>query len=976
MRKNMEPALRGLKDLPDLQINDAIAQDEWRLALRLIEKREKKLKKGETNDWLAVCNLCYAITTQLTNSYAKACKASVLLMLPEPTKQRQGRTLLDSLLTRKPPVIDFNAVETIDFFSQLRAEIEPQTDALWMQAANAQPNDEELHKHWFKTRLRMRDWQGARKAAMTYTKHFPDTREPFFWTIFANHMACRSLADQDYEKNLCGTMAYRMFQKVAEAVPLGKKQELKNGRVLRTPNDILFLLDVYEWQGKFKEAIGVLEDDRTGINSRIGKRSWKLVTRKIRLLGMAEQWLKQYKYSFQLLEDARPGSNMPQSHGFGELGNDGGVWSALVDAAVRLRLPVVQLDDEDHDAESQETANRQAIAKNNFKYTQHALGALLDEYKMDRNAMCAGLRWFSKLGTEHEAMLANNAGDYFETYGHKTFCFDDLQQYVGAMQPLAIKQFLCNVEARLKMREDSVSQQSQNTPLDVDLLITKINKLKLEYYLIYSRDKRLREADSEVGLASFITKCIRTYDLAVSQAGSTYENSRRVAERFPGDDAALLAVAALLRLLSYPGHHNPLLRAVVLLDQLVTYSPSNYEALSTLVLLYSRLGAGWLAAKTYNRLSIKNIQLPTLSWLLGTKISTIHPHSQVSKEIKLPVNDLPGNTADGDPIQHLTHALDYHKSLLHTDQQELLEFLDANQYASLSQAMGNTLHDQNGFVKYMLLTEWARIERLSGAQQKRDYRVLFAIAHTFDYVANGTESARTPAIYNVPSSYLDRQKSLTFEEQAQYRAAVECQLILRTFEAKRPDEQGRNHAGLVVVTSLDTIEVRQKELNERIATMRNQQEDYFLVITDEVIAPSWRFFHASYTGSDICTLIKKTLETVEAQNRKWQILDPQACRERISRLRKLCNELRLVIHAAATKLYYEFKSDQHHKKMVYSIIGRSTDNLEMDPIAYRLRDHLHRNVDSAGKAAQAFVERLCQAWCEALDNLRKLTSVP
>ncbi|KAL8699661.1 MAG: hypothetical protein Q9224_001319, partial [Gallowayella concinna] len=50
----MELALRGLKDLPDLQIQDAIAQDEWRHALQLIEKRERRLKKGQTNDWLAV----------------------------------------------------------------------------------------------------------------------------------------------------------------------------------------------------------------------------------------------------------------------------------------------------------------------------------------------------------------------------------------------------------------------------------------------------------------------------------------------------------------------------------------------------------------------------------------------------------------------------------------------------------------------------------------------------------------------------------------------------------------------------------------------------------------------------------------------------------------------------------------------------------------------------------------------------------
>ncbi len=51
----MELALRGLKDHPDQQIHDVIVQEEWRHALQLVERREKKLKKAQVNDWLTVC---------------------------------------------------------------------------------------------------------------------------------------------------------------------------------------------------------------------------------------------------------------------------------------------------------------------------------------------------------------------------------------------------------------------------------------------------------------------------------------------------------------------------------------------------------------------------------------------------------------------------------------------------------------------------------------------------------------------------------------------------------------------------------------------------------------------------------------------------------------------------------------------------------------------------------------------------------
>ena len=62
---------------------------------------------------------------------------------------------------------------------------------------------------------------------MTYTKHFPNRRDPFFWTIFANFMASKSLPDQDSEKVLCGTMAYRMCAKAVEAVTLDRDQVRK-----------------------------------------------------------------------------------------------------------------------------------------------------------------------------------------------------------------------------------------------------------------------------------------------------------------------------------------------------------------------------------------------------------------------------------------------------------------------------------------------------------------------------------------------------------------------------------------------------------------------------------------------------------------------------------------------------------------------------------------------------------------------------
>lgn len=356
--------------------------------------------------------------------------------------------------------------------------------------------------------------------------------------------------------------------------------------------------------------------------------------------------------------------------------------------------------------------------------------------------MCAGMFWANNLERDVRGEnLATKTFEYFETYGHKTFCFNDLQPYVGAMQPPVMQCFLHKVRAWLMGRGYGFSHLNQDKvgflyvstrgcilimleqPFDPNMLMAKTNALKLEYCLIYSRDKKSDEVMKETNIETFVIECIKYYDFALENSENNARKPREFAERFPGDDAGLLAAAALLKFCRR-AQNDKKLRAMILLDELITRSPAMYEVFGTLILLYVQVGAGSLAARTYHGLSIKNIQLPTLSWLLWTRLSTVHPHRLQSKDFTLP-NDLRASRGEADPVQHLMQALDYHMHLRETDQQEILEFLEAKQYGSLHRAIANSLQNRNGFVKYLLFTEWARTERVSGLQQKCDYRNLF-----------------------------------------------------------------------------------------------------------------------------------------------------------------------------------------------------------------------------------------------------------
>lgn len=249
--------------------------------------------------------------------------------------------------------------------------------------------------------------------------------------------------------------------------------------------------------------------------------------------------------------------------------------------------------------------------------------------------------------------------------------------------------------------------------------------LKIEYHLIHSQWRVPEESKDSADIDEFIVECIKLYNTAISSYPDG-EIAKRPTERLPGDDAGFLAAIGLIQLHSLWNRPKALLQAVTILEHLVEKSPFNYEALVTLTALYTKLGVGWLAAEHYSRLSIKNIQYPTVSWLLSTRISTVYPHT--------PQTGYKDSTAkaDADPVHHLARALEYHLQLRESDQQEIIGFLEAGQYASLIQAMGNSIYNQLGFTRYMLLVELARIERLSETGQKLEYRRLAGMSRRMD----------------------------------------------------------------------------------------------------------------------------------------------------------------------------------------------------------------------------------------------------
>ena len=231
--------------------------------------------------------------------------------------------------------------------------------------------------------------------------------------------------------------------------------------------------------------------------------------------------------------------------------------------------------------------------------------------------------------------------------------------------------------------------------------------LKLEYNLLISRDDNTFKHGL---LQGFICNCLRLYRLSLE-----YDLNLPVSDRLPGDDAALLAAMGLIRLFKtrsiYPEHNSALLRSIVILEHLLLRSKHNYDALLILVRLYMFLGAGSLAIERYSRLSIKNLQYATVSWVLYTYISTIHPHPMTISHTN------GGGQTTIDPASDMMQALDWHKSAAVLCQKSLSSMQEHGQWSTSLDALSTGAHIESGFSKLLLLVETKRIARFLSASQ-------------------------------------------------------------------------------------------------------------------------------------------------------------------------------------------------------------------------------------------------------------------
>lgn len=223
----------------------------------------------------------------------------------------------------------------------------------------------------------------------------------------------------------------------------------------------------------------------------------------------------------------------------------------------------------------------------------------------------------------------------------------------------------------------------------------EINVLKLEYNLVISQD---RNSQNVKLLVAFITNCFRLYKESFKLGVELPVSDRR-----PGDDAALLAAMGLIRLFKL-GRKSALLQCIVILEHSLLQSKHNYDAILILVRLYIFLGAGSLAMERYSKLSIKNLQHSTLSWVLYTRISSIHPY---------PCTFIHGKShLTIDPLEDLLQASKWHTSAQAISMRAVHNMQANGQWNMSLESLETHQAVVDSFAKYLLFVEGKRIARI------------------------------------------------------------------------------------------------------------------------------------------------------------------------------------------------------------------------------------------------------------------------
>lgn len=446
------------------------------------------------------------------------------------------------------------------------------------------------------------------------------------------------------------------------------------------------------------EALAVLDSKNLGLESAIAKGDYLgLLRRKLGLLREVEKWDSLWEFCGELLRKAREpeSGKKEEKSGLPKIGDDWALWDNYLDATDKLLNGTIGegMDKESLKAETLKTVLGYVEPEEGKKATRNSQLALVKLASLFHSQKGAG-------APEGTPSLAEACSRYFEGVGSKNCCFEDLGRYVEMFDEAEQEEFLTYLKKKDNCNEDNIT---------VARIAEQINIQKFVYFIKISTLALTAQGGVEDLTTTLTQFAAANMQIYLSALAPSISSSLIVTDNQYGDDAALLAVMALLRLwkLENEKSDKPLLQAIFILEIVLVKSKHNYQALLLLTRLYLLVGAPYLAAsnEVWGRLNVKQIQTDTLGHWLFTRGSTTFP---------LQLSVKADSSMEADFVNHLSKSLRIYDANRKQTPDMVVLALDRGTYGQITEFVEFGRRLEGSLARGVYEIDKRRSERLRG----------------------------------------------------------------------------------------------------------------------------------------------------------------------------------------------------------------------------------------------------------------------
>lgn len=238
---------------------------------------------------------------------------------------------------------------------------------------------------------------------------------------------------------------------------------------------------------------------------------------------------------------------------------------------------------------------------------------------MARFELCSRLRNLNKdptylLGDTFELFV-----EYFRIFGHKPCCVSDLRIYLHLLEPVRriqlASQLLKHVGICSTILPQSVSVFNNNNYININIVnVDKFQENQMQRHICALELSRLCGSHASLDV-EYQKALVAALQLHYQNGAREFGGSRLSTDQGPADAYALLAVHTLYDLAMCLQDSTPLVTALVILEDLLKTSPSNFHAKLLCVRLYHLIGCGEGAHVIYDSLDVKHLQMDTLGFV-------------------------------------------------------------------------------------------------------------------------------------------------------------------------------------------------------------------------------------------------------------------------------------------------------------------------------------------------------------------------